>query len=164
MAPRCGDYFVFCPVRCLIVVFSGSCLALWLYIFRDLGAGWFAFLWFVDMCTVCPVRCLIVVFSGSCLAIWLYIFRDLGAGWFAFLWFVDMCTVCLGLFTVSIGVIGRLCSVTEALSGHLLFYFSLILVSKRHWILHFGSSYCLRLPAYHCHVRIRYVTLRRLDT
>ena len=33
-----------------------------------------------------------------------------------------LCAVCLGLFALSVGVIGKLCSVIEALPGHLLYY------------------------------------------
>ena len=32
-----------------------------------------------------------------------------------------MCTVCFGLFTFPLDVIGRICSLTEGLSGHIVF-------------------------------------------
>ena len=44
---------MFCPVRCLIVVFSGSCLALSSLVGED-GASYYYFFFFLSMaCVVC---------------------------------------------------------------------------------------------------------------
>ena len=63
---------------------------------------------------LCPVRRLIVMFSGPCLALRPLPRRPTP------ITFKEMAA---GLFALPIGVIGRLCSVTVALPGHLLYYF-----------------------------------------
>ena len=74
----------------------------------------------------CPVRCLffcLCVFSGSCLALAKRERERERESWLLCLSLVcGVCTVCHGLFTFPLGVIGRLCSVIVALSGHLLYY------------------------------------------
>ena len=55
-----------------------------------------------------PVRCLIAVFSGSCLACCSYLVRGEGPGCFVFSLVCVLCTGCLGLFALSLSVIGRI--------------------------------------------------------
>ena len=50
--------------------------------------------------------------------------RELDALLFFFFFFVfALCAVCHGWFALSLGAIGRLCSVTVAISGQPLYYF-----------------------------------------
>ena len=48
------------------------------------------------------------------------VFRDCGISWISSLLF--LCIVCHGLFTLPLGVIGRLCPVIVTLPGHFLHY------------------------------------------
>ena len=50
------------------------------------------------------------------------VLRDCTISWLSSLIF--SCTVCVSLFDLQLGVIGGLCSVTEALPGHLISPFS----------------------------------------
>ena len=68
MAARFGIVFVFCPVRCFIIVFSGSCLVLWSPCWR--WGSWL--LWFslgCGMSTACRgflFFVLLVLFGRLC--------------------------------------------------------------------------------------------------
>ena len=46
--------------------------------------------------------------------------------------FLQVCDICPGMFTLPLGVIGRLCSVIVALSGHL-YYFADFKSQKVHF-------------------------------
>ena len=76
-----------------------------------------------------PVCYLVAVFSGSYLALisphW-----ERGNQLLCFSFVYDMCTVCRGLFPLPLDVISRLCSLSVAFPGHLLYFFLLGTVQK----------------------------------